>query len=273
MSYPVFKDFDKSVNDLLNDDFDSKFTLKVKSAGPFNTTLTTNTQFDTKSNKLVPKLTGKWAQASSGFSVEKLELSADSKTTVEVALSNLTPGLKLEFKGNEADKADASFNYSIPVATFTGDLDINSFSSFKTSVNGGQGPFTVGASADLKIAKSSIESTTFSVGAGYTQPKQFFVGLRANKNFADFSALFSYVVNKEVTVAGVVNHGSKGPSAALATVYKATPETTLKVKANTSGVFSASVKQAFEKKFSVVSSAEIPSDFGAVKFGVNATLG
>ncbi len=228
---------------------------------------------DTKSNKLVPKLTNKWVHPTSGFSLEKFEISSDLKTTVEVALAKLTPGLKLEFKGNESDKADVSFNYAVPAATITGDLDINSFSSFKTSVNGGQGPFTIGASADLKIAKSSVESTTFAVGAGYTQPKQFFVGLRANKNFADFSAVFSYVVNNDVTVAGVANHGSKGPSASLATVYKCNTDTTVKVKANTAGVFSASIKQAFEKKFSVVGSAEIPSDFNAVKFGINATLG
>jgi len=272
MSFSTFKDFDKTITDLLNDDFDSKFTLKVKSSGPSNTTITTNTQFDCKSNKLVPKLTTKWAHPS-GFTLEKLELSPDCKTTVETSLTNVAQGLKLEFKGNECDKADLSFNYTIPVATFTGDFDINNFSSVKASVNGGQGPFTAGASVDLKIAKSAVESTTFGVGAGYTVPKQLFVGLRANKNFADFSALFSYIVNQDVTVAGTVNHSAKGPCATLASVYKCNPDTVIKVKVNTCGVLSASVKQAFEKKFSVVGSAEIPSDFNTVKFGVNATLG
>jgi hypothetical protein len=272
MSYPIFKDFDKSVTDLLNDDFDSKFTLKVKSAGPFNTTLTTTTQFDPKSNKLVPKLALKWAHPSR-FTLDKFELSSDCKTTVETSLSEAFPGLKVEFKGNECDKADLSVNYVHSLATVTAELDVNNFSNFKTSVNGGQGPFTLGASADLKIAKSTVDSTTFAVGAGYTQPKLFFVGVRANKNFADFSGLFSYVVNKDATIAGVVNHGVKGPNATLATVYKCNPETVIKVKANTCGVFSASVKQAFEKKFSVVGSAEVSSDFSAVKFGINATLG
>jgi hypothetical protein len=272
MSHPVFKDFDKSVTDLMNDDFDSKFTLKVKSAGPFNTTLTTNTQFDPKSNKLVPKLTAKWAH-NSGFTLDKLEISSDCKTSIETSLNNPFPGVKAEFKGNECEKAELSATYVHSLATITGEVDINNFSSFKTSVNGGQGPFTLGASADIKIAKSSVDSTTFAVGGGYTQPKVLFVGLRANKNCTDFSALFSYVVNKDATIAGIVNHGAKGPCATLATVYKCNPDTVIKVKANTCGIFSASVKQAFEKKFSVVGSAEVASDFNAVKFGVNATLG
>jgi len=205
--------------------------------------------------------------------LEKLELSSDCKATVETSLEGTLPGLKLEFKGNESDKADVSLTYKIPAATITGEFDVNNFSSVKASVNGGNGPYTAGVSADVKIAKSTVESTAVSVGAGYTVPKQLFVGVRACKNFSDFSALFSYVVNKDVTVAGIVGHGSKGSNATLATLYKCNPDTTIKVKATSAGVISASVKQQFEKKFAVVGSAEVPSDFNAVKFGINATLG
>jgi len=272
MSFSTFKDFDKAITDLLNDDFDSKFSLKVKSTGPFNTTVTTNTQLCTKSNKLVPKLTTKWAH-NSGFTLEKLEFASDLKATVETSLVNTVPGLKLEFKGNESEKADVSFTYTHAAATLTGEFDVNNFSSIKTSVNGGNGPYTVGASADIKIAKSTVESHALHIGAGYTIPKQAFVGIRAFKNFTEFSALFSYVVNKDATVAGTVHHGSKGTAGTLATVYKCNPDTTIKVKAHTSGVISASVKQQFEKKFSVVGSVEAPHDFNNVKFGINAVLG
>jgi len=270
MSFSTFKDFDKTITDLVNDDFDSKFSLKVKSSGPFNTTITTNTQFCTKSNKLVPKLTTKWVH-NSGFTLEKLEFSSDCKATVETSLVGIVPGLKLEFKGNESEKADVSLTYNHTHATATAEVDCNSFSSFKTTVNGGNGPYTAGAAADVKIVKGSVDSTTFSVGAGYTA-KPLFVGLRADKNFSDFSALFSYLINKDITVAGIVNHGSK-TSATLASVYKCNPDTTIKVKATSSGVVSASVKQQFEKKFSVIGSAEVPSDFNNVKFGLNAILG
>jgi len=272
MSFSTFKDFDKSITDLVNDDFDSKFTLKVKSTGPFNTTLTTNTQFCTKSNKLVPKLTTKWVHQS-GFTLEKLEFASDCKATVETSLVGVVPGLKVEFKGNECDKADVSFTYNHSAATLTGEFDVNNFSNFKASVNGGNGPYTAGACADIKVAKSAVESTTFSVGAGYTVPKQLFVGLRACKNFTDFSALFSYVINNDATVAGSVGHGSKGCAGSLVAVYKCNPDTTIKVKATCCGAVSASVKQQFEKKFSVTGSAEVPTDFNNVKFGINAVLG
>jgi len=270
MSFSNFKDFDKTVTDLLNDDFDSKFSLKVKSAGPFNTVLTTNTQLCTKSNKLVPKLTTKWTHAS-GFTLEKVEFSSDCKATGETSLVGALPGLKLEFKGNECDKADVLVNYSIPVATFTGEFDVNTLSSVKASVNGGNGPYTAGVSADIKFAKSAVESTAVHVGAGYTA-SPVFVGLRACHNFTVFSGLFSYVVNKDLTLAGSASHGAKC-CGSLAAVYKCNPDTTIKVKANCCGVLHASVKQQFEKKFAVVGSVEVPSDFNAVKFGINATLG
>jgi len=273
MSFSTFKDFDKSITDLMNVDFDSKFSLKVKSCGPFNTTITTNTQFCTKSNKLVPKLTTKWVH-NSGFTLEKLEFSPDCKTTVETSLVNVVPGLKFEFKGSECDKADVSLTYNHQAATVTAEADVNNFSSFKTSVNGGTGPYTAGACVDVKLVKSAVESTAVHVGAGYTVPKQLFLGVRACNTFTDFSALFSYVINKDITAAGIVSHGGKGLGCTLAAVYKCNPDTTIKVKANCCGVVSASVKQQFEKKFSLVGSAEVPTaDFNNFKFGLNAVLG
>jgi len=275
MSYPVFKDFDKSTTDLINDDFDNKYSLKVKSSGPYNSTLTTNTTWSAKDNNqsLVPKLSLKWSHES-GFNLEKLEISQDCKLNVETSLNNIAPKLKVEFKGNDTDKADLSFNYSIPQATFHGEVDVHNLSGLKLSALGGQGAFTAGAAAEVKLGKSasSIDQTVFHVGLGYTIPK-LVVGARACKNFSHYSATASYDATKELQLAGKVNYNSKETSAALVSIYKCCPNTTVKVKADSTGVFSASIKQAFEKKFTVVGSAEIPSNFNSVKFGLNATLG
>ena len=93
-----------------------------------------------KGNALVPKLALKWVHAS-GFTLEKLEVSPDCKLVVETSLSNVTPGLKLEFKGNDANKADLSFTYSAPAATVTGEFDISGFSGANASISGGHGAF------------------------------------------------------------------------------------------------------------------------------------
>lgn len=272
MSFPAFKDLDKSITDLLNDDFDYKYTLKIKSAGPNNSTVTTVTQFDEKETKLSPKLSVKWAHAS-GFTVEKLEAAADGKITVETSLSNVAPGLKLEFKGKDADKADFFLTYAVPAATVTADVDLSNFSSAKASVSAGTGPVTAGASADLKLAKSSLESATFGVGLAYTIPQQLLVTARADNNFSSYTAHFSYAAAKNITLAGQVKHAGKEPTGVVGVQYACNPCTTAKVKATTGGVFSASVKQALDKKFNVVGSAEFSNSFSNVKLGLNATMG
>ena len=87
----------------------------------------------------MPKLSVKYV-GSQGFSIDKIEAASDNKLAVETSLVNLTPGLKLEFKGNESEKGDVSFTYSHPAATFTGELDATKFSSAKGSICGGHGP-------------------------------------------------------------------------------------------------------------------------------------
>lgn len=278
MSFPTFKDLDKSVADLFNDDFDYKYTLKVKSSGPSNTTLTTNTNFDTKTNSLVPKLSLKWAHPS-GFTLEKLEASQDLKFNLETSLSNAAPGLKLEFKGNDEEKADLSFTYKIPQATLTGEVDIVRLSSVKASVVAGSGAIAGGANADLKIAKSSIDNATFGVGLSYTVPKVAFLAVRADKNFSNYSGLASYnsncpITGKPLTLAGQVSYSGKEVNAAVLSSWQFCPEAcSMKLKFNSNGVFAASLKQTYEKKLTVVGTAEVPLQLNTVKLGVNATLG
>jgi len=273
MPSPVFADIDKSPSDLLNDDFDSKFTLKIKSQGPFGVTVTTNTAYSTKDNKLSAKVSGKWAHVN-GFTLEKFEVSPDGKITTETSLSGAAPGLKLEFKGNDSDKGDLSFTYSIANATVAGEFDALTFSKASTSVAFGHGDITAGASADLKIAKASVDSASFALGVGYKGP-QFFVGLTTLKNFTEHKGIFSWTASNRLTVLGLLNYTAKGGAApTLGAVYKCAPNTTVKAKAAlSSGLVNFSYKQSFEKKFAVVTSLEVPASFASYKLGVNATLG
>lgn len=213
----------------------------------------------------------KWAHPS-GFTLEKLESSADGKLSVETSLVDAVPALKLEFKGNDSDKAELSFTYKAPLATVAGDVDVANLSTANVSVFGGQGAFGAGAGVKLNFAKSKLESSAVALGLSYAAP-QLFVAARADKNFSNYSALLSYSGVKDVTLAGKVTYNGKDAAATVATVYKYCPVATLKIKAGTNGVAAVSVKQSFDKKFTVIGSAEVPSTLSNIKFGVNATLG
>jgi len=277
MSFPTFKDLDKAAADLFGEEFDYKYTLKVKSSGPSNTTITTNTQYDTKTNSLVPKIALKWAHPS-GFTLEKLEATQDLKFNLETSLSNAAPGLKLEFKGNDEEKADLSFTYKIPQATLTGEFDIVKLSSVKGSFVAGSGAIAGGASVDLKIAKSTVDSATVNAGVTYALPSAFFA-LRAEKNFNNYSGLASWntvcpVSGRPMTVAGQVGYSGKEITAAALSSWQCCPDTcSFKFKVNNNGVFGGSLKKVFEKKFTVITAAEVPMQLNTVKLGVNCTLG
>jgi len=278
MSAPVFKDFDKAPSELLNDDFDNKYTLKIKSTGPCGVVVTTNTAFDEKEKKLEGKLSMKYAHAS-GFTVEKLEISPKGKVATETSLVGAAPGLKLEFKGNDTDKGDLSFTYSpSPLATLTGEVDALNFAKASASFSFLKSPFVGGGVVDATFGKQGLETAKFGVGFGYSIPKSLFAGFRATNTFTDFSGLVSYDVTPELNVIGKVTHSPAGKTGGLTStldgVYQYGPSTTLKIKGTSAGIINASVKQSFERKFSVIGSAEIPNGFTTgYKFGLNATLG
>jgi len=276
MSIPVFKDFDKSVTGIFNDDFDSKYTLKIKTNGPFGASVTTNSTYDIAASKVESKISTKYSHES-GFSLDKLEISPKGKITTEISLTKAAPGLKLEFKGDDSEKGDLSLLYNIPkLATITADIDALKLSKVNTSVAVGHGPFSAGANVDLTLAKGSISGTKFGLGFGYTVPKLLFAGLRANSSLSEYSGLFSYILRNDITFAGKVSYTKKTSAitSEIAAVYQYDPNLTLKFKTTSAGVINASVKQDFEKKFSVVGSVEVPSGLnGGFKFGVNAVLG
>jgi len=123
-------------------------------------------------------------------------------------------------------------------------------------------------SADSKAIKVST-----GLGLAYTLPKVGFVSVRAKDNFAAYSLLFSYASIPKLAVAGGVDYSPKKILGTLVTSYNFDSSLTLKAKATTEGIFSASIKKSFEKKFAVVGSVEVPRTLKSFKWGLNATLG
>jgi len=269
MSYVIFADIDKPINDMFEDDFDLKCSLKVKTPGPWGSTVTTNTTLNCKDKSTGTKVSLKYPHAS-GFTLDKLEITNDGYMVTETSLTGLAKGLKLEFKGNDQkSKGDVSATYTHPHVTLTGELDVLGMSQIKVTANSGNGPVNVGASTVLKLASGTPEKINLAVG--YTAPK--FYGVAKVAEFKDFSGLVSYSVNDKLSVAAKVNHGEKGVSGAAAAIYACCPNNIVRVKAGTCGSITASLKRSYEKKFNVVVAAGTNTTFNDFKWGVNATLG
>ena len=237
--------------------------------------LTTNVAYDpTRESKLSTKLSGKWGHPC-GISVDKLEFANDGKVTTETSLITSAEGLKLEFKANDSDKGDLGFIYKHKNVTVTGEFDTLNCSKANGSISLKHGRFAAGAIADIKIAKTSISSTAFTLGGSYERPNAIFAGVRASKNMSEYSGIVTFVANPNTVLAGNILYATKSKSTtgALASVYKFDADTSFKLKAASTGTLNASVKRQLDKKFVVIGSAEIPSSFSGFKFGVNATLG
>lgn len=274
MPFPAFKDLDKPAGDILGEDFDLKYTIKIKSVAPYDSLLTTNTTYEPSKvdSKLATKLSLKTSVKSAGFTLEKLEVGVDGHLAVETSLANTFEGLKLEFKGDDKSKGDLSFSYNLPVVTATGEIDAVGVKKAKGSLTTGSGPFLAGGSADFDLAATKIDK--LSVGFAYKTPIAYAV-LRSDKTFADITGLISYNALKNLTLAGKGTYDRKSNAAnfSLGALYKCNANCIVKAKVSSSGLINASYKQIFEKKLTIVNAFEIPYQFNSWKWGVAATLG
>jgi len=133
----------------------------------------------------------------------------------------------------------------------------------------------------LKFGSKSaaIDSSDIGLAVGYSLPSSFLTTFKAEKNFSSFCSSFSYIGFKDITIAGLFRYATTNSvfCATLGGVAKCSlnPNRFYKLKTTNKWVVSASVKQAFEKNFSVVGSAEVnvPSGLNSIKWGLNATLG
>jgi len=275
MSIPLFKDFDKNVQDLLKDDFDTKFSLKVKTAAPYRVNITSTTDFNSKGGKtsLDGKVSAKWAHES-GFTLDKLELKNDGSLVTESSMTGLYPGVKLEFKGDDSFKGDLGVIYSCSAATVSAEVDLVEFSSVKASAFGRAGPVNLGAALELRTGDKA-ELKTIDVAASYAAHNAF-VGLKTSNKFARYDSSVSYALNEKSTLAGLVSFTPEKSACngTFGATYKCCSEYDLKVKANCDGILSASVKRTIGKGFSVVGSTQVDiHDPAAFRLGVVTTLG
>lgn len=280
MSAPKFKDIVKSVADIFKKDFvkdlGDPVTFEMTSEGPSGVEVTSSSNWDyTKSGSGInTTVSATWSHPS-GFTLDKLEFDPTAKgsLTTETSLTGLAKGLKLEFKGNDADKGDLSFTYKLPAATINGGMDFMNFKSFDIAAGTSMGDITAGVKCDLSKGKDGFNAST-SVAAAYSMGN-LNLGLDVGGNFTKFGVLGAFKVDKDLTAAVRADLGGKSPVIQVGGVYKCNSATTMKGKINVSSkALDFTVKQSLDKNMKVTASASM-ADFSpkSMVFGVKATLG
>lgn len=252
MPFAVYKDILKSVEDIFAKDFakGSPFTLEVNADIPgAPSSLTATSTHDLKAgSKLGNTLSVDYA-GPGGFKLDKMEFdpSEEGSYNVETSISEVMDGLKLEFKGNDANKADLSLEYKHDMATVCAAVDATDFKSFSASVSTGFDSIKAGVSAAFKNGGSPNVAAALS----YSAPKMTF-GANLTNNFADIKGMFSMAIDKDITVASNLTYGTakKNVGANFAAVYKM-GKTTYKAKADMDKNVNFSVKSACAKGLTV----------------------
>lgn len=284
MSFPTYKDFDKSTSDALNDDFDTKFSLKVKAAAPAGVSLTTTTDLVCGASAFPTKLSAKWAHAS-GFSVDKLEMSGCGSCKLETSLDQLSfaPGLKLEFKGVCAPGSTGSlgliYKHALATGTLASDVDAGGPSTLRASVLGGAGGITAGGSVQLGLGgkgQGKPDLQDFSAALGWAPRAGIFAGLQANKKASEFRAALQYQLRPDLTVSALADFMPASSAHLVSSVvsYRCCPSTSLKIKVGSAGSLAASVKHDLPSALSLVGAASVDlKNPQAFALGLTATLG
>jgi hypothetical protein len=207
--------------------------------------------------------------------LDKLEVKNNGSVVVETSLSGVAPGLKFEFKGDDANKGDLGAVYTTPQYTATAEVDVAEFSSAQASVLAGTGPYTGGASAAFSLG-DKVDVKSFDVAGSYAVAQNYFAGINVTNKFSKYALSFAYLAGSNYTIAGLLNFVPEKSSTSLTLggLYKCNPNTNIKAKINSEGTLALSVKQFLAKDCTVTAATELPTkDFSAYKFGITASLG
>lgn len=271
MAPPQFKDFDKTVSDLLGDDYDQKYSLKVKSKAPHGVGLTVTTDY--AKSALSAKVAAKWTHES-GFAVDKLEVNKNAGITVETSLKGAMPNVKFEFKGNDSNKGDLLATYSTNAATIVGQLDVAEFSGFNVSALAASGKYTGGANVAVSLGDSA-DVKKFDVAGSY-KCCNVFAGLKISEKFANYKASVGYSSCPKMKFGGEFDFKPENSAfaALIGGSFACNPNTQLKAKASSEGALNFSVKQSLSNNCSVTSTIATSSkNFGDYKLGLVGNLG
>lgn len=270
-----FVDINKNANDLLNDDYTDKLSLKCKkAAGPINVTV--ETCRNPTDGTLTTKLGSKFGVC--GLAVDKLQLTQDANGVLESTISpfaNTTIG----FNGN-TQSADVYMQYKQTNMTINGILDVQNFATFQTAASlTCKNNVTLGADAIVDLNKSCLSRVN--LGVNYTKGPLFGslttvngVGCCSSTNACAANLGLVYQVSPKISIATNTVHACKEPIKCLTVggIYDV-PFAKFKVKANCGGTVSACMMKhvAQDVQLTVSGSVNV-SDPSTFKYGLGLTI-
>jgi len=194
--------------DALGDDYQNKVFAKIKTkAGPVGVTCEVTRKSSDNKTSLLSKIALKW-KGPSGFSIDKLTMKPDGTHAMETSLGGLAPGLKLTFKGDDANQGDLGAEYTKGPIAATAVCDIIMGSTVSGSVCfAAKDNVNVGGSAQYDIKGSALKS--FGVGASVTQGPLFASITTSKFDSADLGLL--YTVNSDLKLATSSSHSASKP--------------------------------------------------------------
>jgi len=277
-----FSDINSPTNDLLNDDYTDKLSLKCKkSAGPIQVTMESSR--NPSNGTLSTKLGSKFNCA--GIQVDKLQLTQDANGVLESTFP-IFPHTSLGFVGNPKT---AQLNMEYQRKNFTGSaiLDVQEFQKFQTAMKVGL-TSGVNLASDVHVDLLKSQMSQMNVGLNY-QKGPFFASLMSvnglccggdgtdkNKSNTPSANLgLIYHVNPKLTVATNATHCYKNHEFSCLTLgglYKSTYGD-LKLKANCCGVVCGALTKEVLPNVNVTASTSVNiRDVSSVKYGLGVTI-
>jgi len=262
-----FDDFASGPNDLLNDDYTTRTSLKCKKgAGPIAVTLESDRSKDGKiSSKIGLK------SSYSGLSFDKIQFKPDGTYALETSMKPYA-GTKLSFKGGKG--ADIGLDYACGKGKLfaTGSMDVKDMSKLSGSAAYAIADgIKVGGCATYGLKAGGISS--FNFGATYVKGPLYTSLLTTNK-VSGVEAGILYKVNDSLTLASVSSHSKAKPLDGITVggCYKASL-CNVKAKVTKDGVVSACVIKEVVPKVSVtVSGTAAASDMSNIKYGIGIVM-
>jgi len=262
-----FADISKGPDDLLNDDYTTKQTLKCKkSAGPVAVTIETARG---EGGALTSKVGTKFNYGK--LNIDKAQATADGGQVLETSMT-VCPGVKVSFKSGKG--ADLGIDYTKGNLYATGKLDVVEMSKFSTSACISL-PSGINAGADATYGLSGKTGiTSLNAGASYSTGALSGNVVSANK-FSSVNLGLLYTVNSKVTLASMSSHSGDNAFSltAIGGSYKA-DFGTVKAKYAAGGIVSASLVKDIAPKVTLTASgtASASDPSSTFKYGLGIVM-